>query len=483
MDWLKSRYTYVLIVLSLLVSTALQVMWLQQIFVAQQKQLRDDIEQIVIRTSQTNMYQSLTQMRDPGNIEQIKHMFLSPQWGQLRVAFENMKIKGARVTLGIMIDKDSTSVNMNFTMRDSTKAEPKGPISTYTGMTREELAANERKSLAAMKKTVQQRLRNIGINTPVYYNIYVHHSPDLKESTVLKGLNPIYTSRQYNYNIQSLYKYQLVLPSINYLVWYRMRYYLGSSLFMIALTCLAFYFILRLLRKQQLYADAKADFTSNMTHEFKTPIATVSVALESIQKYNLINKPETLQSYLNISQHELHRLDLMVEKVLKISNGDEAEQPLSLELFDLQPALQQVIASMQVQLANGPAQIQFHPSAEPCFVYGDPFQLNTVFYNLIDNAIKYSGSNLLLHISCSCNADQVLLNFKDNGPGIEPIYQQDVFERFYRIPTKGEVHNSKGSGLGLHYVKQLVEKHGGSIKLKSEPGAGSNFIITLPAAS
>lgn len=482
MKWLKTKYTYLLIVLSLLVSSGLQVVWLQQLFVAQQKQLRDDIELIVSRTSQTNMYHSLLQMRDPGNILQIKQLFLTPQWGQLRIAFENMKMKGIHTNLSIAIDNDSTTVNMNFSARDSLKTDERGPRSNYSGMSRAELAENERKSLLAMKKTVINRLSKIGITAPVYHKIYIHHTTTVKESNVPKGLQPVFTSRQYSYNIQNLYKFQLLLPSIDYVVWYRMRYYLASSLLMVVLTCMAFYFILRLLRKQQLYADAKADFTSNMTHEFKTPIATVSVALESIKKYNLINNPETLQSYLDISQHELHRLDLMVEKVLKISNGDDAEQPLNLELYDVQPGLQQVIASMELQLLNSQARIQFHPSAEPCFVDGDAFQLSTVFYNLIDNAIKYAGAGLILQISCECNAGQIILSFKDNGPGIDPIYQTNIFERFYRIPTKGDVHNIKGSGLGLHYVKQLVEKHGGSIKLKSEAGNGANFIIILPAA-
>lgn len=483
MKWLRAKYTYVLIVLSLLVGTALQIVWLQQLFLAQQKQLQDDIEHVVSRTAQTNMYYSIASTPEPGNLPQIKRIFLSPQWEQLRIAFENMKITDMNASMSISTNNDSTDVTLNLRLKDKYKKRTRRPVNTGLGMSKAELKESENRSLNEMKKKVISGLRNIGFTSKVYYHLYILNTNKMAESTVPKGLLPAFTSNRYTYNIQNLHKYQLVLPAINSVVWYRMRYYLASSILMILLTCVAFYFILRLLRNQQLYADAKADFTSNMTHEFKTPIATVSVALESIKKYNLINDPQTLQNYLDISQHELHRLDLMVEKVLKISKGDDAEQPLNLELYDVQSGLQQVISSMQLQLLNSKASIKFKRSEEPCFVYGDPFHLTNIFYNLIDNAIKYAGKGLALEINCTGDTDKVTLTFKDNGPGIAQIYQKNIFERFYRIPEKGDTHNTKGSGLGLHYVKQMVEKHSGTIKLKSELGLGSSFIITLPTAS
>ncbi|MBE9461528.1 sensor histidine kinase [Dyadobacter subterraneus] len=484
MKWFKSKYTYVLIVLSLLLSGGLQIVWLQQLFFAQQKQLKEEIEHFVSSTAQTNMYYSITSFENPGNVRQIKQLFLSPQWEQLRRAFDNMKMDNLSSTASITIEDDSTSVSMHFSMKDNVvKRKRRRPVVKNTGKTPEELRISDSLSLVIMKQKVEKGLRKIGITSPLYDNIYVYDSNEVFKSNVPKQLRPDFVSSKYLYNIQNIYRYQLVLPSVDNVVWYRMRYYLASSLLMILLTCTAFYYILRLLRKQQLYADAKADFTSNMTHEFKTPIATVSLALESIKKYNLINNPETLQNYLDISQHELKRLDLMVEKVLNISKGNETEQPLKLELYDVQSGLQQVISSMQLQLMNSHASIQFDASEEPCFVFGDPVHLTNIFYNLIDNAIKYSGNGLAMEICCKCNADHVTISFKDNGPGIDKIYHDNIFERFFRIPTTGDIHDIKGSGLGLHYVKQMIEKHSGTIKIKSETGSGANFIITLPAAS
>ncbi|WP_158795471.1 sensor histidine kinase KdpD [Pedobacter sp. L105] len=483
MKWFNAKYTYVLIVLSLVLCTGLQVMWLQQLFLAQRKQLKEEIEHVISNTAQTNVYLSLTTLKRPGNLRQIKQLFLSPEWDQLRQSFDNMRtLHGMNGTFSISIDNDSTSVMMKFSLKDVPVHNHNQTYSNYGGMTKAQVIRNDRISLLEMKKKVVSNLRLMGITSKIYHIIYVYNRSKIQINLAPKGGTSAFTSKLYAYDIQNFYKYQLYLPTINSIVWYRMRYYLVSSVLMILLTCTAFYFILRLLRKQQLYAHARADFASNMTHEFKTPIATVSVALESIKKYNLINDPETLQNYLDISQHELQRLNLMVEKVLNISQDNDGNHPLHLELYDVQSGLQQVISSMQLQLLNSHASIRLNASAEPCFVFGDPVHLTNVFYNLIDNAIKYAVDTLELQIDCECDAGRVVLSFKDNGPGIEKIYQETIFERFFRIPGEGSTHNVKGSGLGLHYVKGMVEKHKGTLKLKSEPGKGSNFIITLPAA-
>ena len=484
MKWFKAKYTYVLIVLSLLICTGLQVVWLQQLFFAQQKQLTEEIEHMVSAISQTNMYNSLAVFEKPGNLRQIKLLFLSPQWRQLHEAFDKMKMDGMSAEYSIITNDDSTEVNMHLSLKNNpVKKNRKSAVVTNTGLTPAQLFTSDSLSLITMKKKVISGLETLGINSGMYYNIYKFNRKEVFNTNVPKGLKPAYTSNIYLYNIQNKYKYQLSLTSINTAVWYRMRYYLASSILMVLLTGTAFYFILRLLRNQKLYAKAKEDFASNMTHELKTPIATIALALESIKRYDLVNDPETLKSYLDIGQHELQRLDLIVEKALNINHENTAEQPLKLELYDVQSVLQQVISSMQLQLLDSNASILFNASQEPCFVFGDAVHLTNIFYNLIDNAIKYSGKNMNLEISCKCDQEKVTLSFKDDGPGIDKIYHQTIFERFFRIPAEGNIHNIKGSGLGLHYVKQMVEKHGGNIKIKGTPGTGTNFIITLPAAS
>lgn len=484
MKRLSPKYTTVLVVLSLLVSGGLQIAWLSQLFSAQKKQLKDDIEHMVADTSQTNWYRGVSSFEKPQNLKRVKKLFLSPQWGQLRSALDNMVETGMPTRFSIASDDDSTSVLMTFKQGGrSLKDNNSHPITSGTGLTPEQLRVNDSLSLIDMKKNVIAGLRQIGITSSAYYNIYNFNMAALKESNFPKGLQPAFTSKGYLYGVQNHYRYQLALASINNAVWYRMRYYVASAVLMLLLTGGAFYFILRLLRNVRLYADAKADFTRNMTHELKTPISTVSLALESIQKYNLASDPQTLQNYIGISRHELQRLDLMVEKALNIGDDANAAIPFNPELYDVQTGLQQVVASMRLQLLNSNSKIEFHPSAEPCFVFGDPVHLTNIFYNLADNAIKYTGSGLLLQISCACDKDTINISFKDNGPGIDKIYQRNIFDKFFRIPSISNTHDVKGSGIGLYYVRQVVEKHSGNIKVKSEPGNGACFIITLKAAS
>jgi len=488
MKWFKRKYIYGLILLSVLVSAGLQAMWLSQLFSAQQVQLKQDIEREVSNITKNSIYNSVEFLNSHGapiNRSQIKDLFLSPQWDELRRAFDRLSINGVRTSMWVNLENDSTIVRMKVSLKDAPRdTSGHASTSTDTGLTGTQLARNDSLSLADTKRKVLAALRAMNYSSEVYFKIYSYLDQQQAYTTNLPiGVKVQYTSDRYNYNIQSVYRYQLLLSNINGVVWYRMRYYLASAFLMLLFTCTAFYLIMRLLRNQKLYADAKADFTSNMTHEFKTPIATISVALESIKRYNLIADPETMQNYLDISAHELQRLDAMVEKVLNLNNDELLEQPLKTALYDMQSGLEQVVSSMKLQFLKRESAIRFHSSAEPCFVYGDPVHLTNICYNLIDNAIKYCGNNLTLEISCACDQSNVVVTFKDNGPGIERLYHKKIFERFFRIPVKGDTHDVKGSGLGLHYVKQIVEKHGGTIKVKSEPKNGSSFIITLPAAS
>lgn len=174
----------------------------------------------------------------------------------------------------------------------------------------------------------------------------------------------------------------------------------------------------------------------------------------------------------------------MIDKVLNIEQLDNGQDRLRTELLDVQSCLQEVFGSMQLQLQNAAASLNWRPMEEPCFVNGDPVHLANVFYNLLENAIKYGGKGVVLNVGCHCNGGEVQVSFKDNGPGIPMMYQDKIFDRYFRVPAgTADIHNVKGTGLGLNYVKQVVEKHGGRIRLQSGPGQGSNFIIYLPAAS
>lgn len=486
MKWLNSKYAYLLIILSLAVSISLQVIWLRQLFIIQKKQLKKDIEQTVSTAAIQTLYNSLISHDNPDAIThsgRFKEFFLSEEWLRMRQAFDNIRINGVRSKFNYGTEADSSFISMQVSFSNKKLNQPESAKDIkWNKESGAELQRVEQLSIQKLDSAVRYHLADMGIKQKTGYALFNYGLDTLVKMTVSPESykKAAFRTAHYSYNLKHLNKYQLVIKDIDSIVIFQMRYYLLSSLLMIALTGTAFYFLIKLMRNQRLYAAAKVDFTSNMTHEFKTPVATVSVALESITKYKLINNPEKLQNYLDISRHELQRLNLMIEKVLNLNQEDQALNTLKFEFYDIQSDLTTVISSMQVQFENSKSVVHFEPSAEPCFISADPVHLTNVFYNLIDNAIKYASPGLRLKISCVNNSSEIRISFQDNGQGIDDIYSEKIFERFFRIPLKDDTHNVKGSGLGLHYVKGIIEKHGGKIIVKSVVGKGSDFIITLP---
>ncbi len=476
----SAKYAYPLVVLSLLVSIALQAAWLRQLFVEQQTRTFEDIEELVAITAKNNIYKYV--QAEPSDKSTFQQFLLSPAWMQIRQGFDDAFAKNMSRSFSEDRGPDSSVIELKFIFYTKPTKRPHG-TQFLQDLPMDQKLRQDSLSLQQMNKTVEAGLRKLGATAP-HYHLLSRYADSVSTSVSHPEVRKAaFVSKRYSYNLQHLTRYQLVVSSVSGLVWYKMRYYLASSVLMLLLTGAAFYFILKLMRNQRLYAEARVAFTSNMTHEIKTPIATVALAIESINKYNLINDPAKLQTYLDISRQELQRLNLMVEKVLNLSQENDAEQyQLRPALYDVQTGLQEVISSMELQFAAKGATCTFTPWQEPCFVYADAVHLTNVFYNLIENAMKYADKPLQLHIMCSGNASEVKIIFADNGPGIESIYHNRVFERYFRVPARGDQHNVKGSGLGLNYVKHIIEAHKGAIQLKSEPGKGSSFIINLPAA-
>lgn len=482
MKWLSAKYAYPLVIMVLAVSVALQIVWLTRLFGGQRVQVRQLLEQTVSDAAKNTVYTSFIPAAQRG--EAAREFFLSSDWHNLKMAYDNLQSNYIKSQFHNDMVGDSTVINVRLAFRN--RDVPKLHVKRHRIRLYGEpvhAAQTEDTDLKKMDSTVRADMRQADISSSSYYLLYNYEDSDPANPGNASPLKKAdFYSQKYAFNLHFMHKYQLVIPDIDGIVLFRMRYYLASSLLMILLTGAVFYFILKLMQNQRLYADARIAFTSNMTHELKTPVATVAVALESITKYRLQNDPEKMNKYLDISQNELKRLNLMIEKVLNLEQLDNGEEKLRNELYDVQQGLKQVVESMQLQIENNHARIKLELSEEPCFVNGDPTHLINVFYNLVDNALKYGGDGLFIRIACSCDQENVHISVEDNGPGIDHIYHKQVFERFFRIADQGDIHNVNGSGLGLNYVKQIIEKHGGTIKLNSDPGKGSKFIINLPVA-
>jgi len=253
------------------------------------------------------------------------------------------------------------------------------------------------------------------------------------------------------------------------------------SILLFACVGLAFLFVYQSFRKQLRLTEIKNDFIRNMTHELKTPISTVSVAIEAMQNFDALADPARTREYLAISQLELNRLTLLVDKVLRMSLFEQGDPELKSEPLDLQVLIEEVLAAMKLQFEKYRAEVNFTRSGTDFILRGDRLHLVSVLYNLLENALKYSvlPPKIMVHLTHS--ESQLTLKVSDQGRGIPSEYQGRIFEKFFRVPT-GDVHDVKGHGLGLNYVAGVVRLHHGSIEVESKEGVGTTFIVKLPTS-
>lgn len=251
------------------------------------------------------------------------------------------------------------------------------------------------------------------------------------------------------------------------------------SLFLMGITIISLVFLYRNLLRQRRLTAMKNDFISNVTHELKTPIATVGVAIEALKNFNAINDPARTREYLDISQNELNRLSMLVDKVLKLSMFENKELELRKETFDLRNIAREVVDSFRLQFEKYKAQCDLQTEGTDFEILADKMHLTSVLYNLVDNALKYSPKDPRIKIILADKGPFILLSVSDQGIGIPAEYRDKVFEKFFRVPA-GDTHNVKGYGLGLSYVSEVVARHGGKVDLLSEPGKGTTFNINLP---
>jgi two-component system phosphate regulon sensor histidine kinase PhoR len=259
----------------------------------------------------------------------------------------------------------------------------------------------------------------------------------------------------------------------------RMAGSLAGSAALLGLTTGCFVLMLSTILRQKKLAEVKNDFINNMTHELKTPLATVSAAVEALQDFGALADPRKTDAYLTIARQELTRLSDLVEKVLHIAVEERHGQVLALHPEPTQPAalVAELVGRHELQ-ATKQVQVDIHIAASDTLLL-DRLHLAGALHNLLDNAIKYSGDQVRIRIRGRAADDGWLLTVADDGVGIAPGYQAAVFEQFFRVPT-GNLHPVKGFGLGLYYVRQVAEGHGGRVSVRSTPGQGSEFGIWLP---
>jgi two-component system phosphate regulon sensor histidine kinase PhoR len=231
--------------------------------------------------------------------------------------------------------------------------------------------------------------------------------------------------------------------------------------------------------QQRRLSEVQRDFINNMTHEFKTPLSTIVISSETLADPGIVGTPERLSTYAGIIKEEAVRLNNQVERVLQIARTERQEFKLNKELIDIHALIKSVSASMAINLQSTQGKIILKTEALKHIVNADKQHVTNLIFNLLDNAIKYSNVSPVIIISTRNEGKKLILSVADNGIGIKKEYRKRVFDKFFRVPS-GNVHNVKGFGLGLSYVKSIVDAHKWKIHLESELNKGSNFIIEIP---
>lgn len=240
-----------------------------------------------------------------------------------------------------------------------------------------------------------------------------------------------------------------------------------------------FVYALLVIFRQKKLSNIKNDFINNMTHELKTPISTISLASQMLQDGSISNTPSTIAHVSKVINQESKRLSFQVEKVLQMAVFNEGRLKLKLREFDVNKMVETVTGNFELRVNNKNGKLKTEILAENAVVKGDEVHITNVIFNLLDNAMKYSREIPEISVSTENRKDKIMISVQDNGIGISKEHQAQIFDRFYRVPT-GNVHDVKGFGLGLSYVKKIVDLHDGTIKVESTLNKGTKFKIYFP---
>lgn len=271
----------------------------------------------------------------------------------------------------------------------------------------------------------------------------------------------------------------VIVPNQKNIIWKEMFWFImGAILFTLIITT-AFFITIRTLLKQKKLSEIKSDFINNMTHEFKTPLATISLAVDALKNDRVKGNDEKTSYFTNIIKEENKRMNKQVETILQAALLDKQEVQLNLKRLPAHDLITAALnnITLQVEEKQGKLEVQFN--AEKDLILADEVHFTNLINNLLDNAVKYSKDNLEIKLSTSNSGNQLKIKIEDNGIGMNKETVNKIFEKFYRAHT-GNIHNVKGFGLGLSYVKTMVEAHHGTIKADSVLGKGSTFVISVP---
>ena len=340
-------------------------------------------------------------------------------------------------------------------------------------------------SAAKLGKNEIHKIDSLFTHYMKFYNFHIDYTYEIIKPISATTINESdFSNFMYNKSLEDMagnnnIELKLIFPEKKQYVLAEMGTLFITSVILILVVLVLFWRTVLSLMKEKQLSEHTTDFLNNMTHEFKTPLTNIALAGKMIIKDSTVNQEDKIKHYSGIILEENEKLRLQVEHVLSMSALERGEIPLRKTELDLHELIQDALKYISIQVENKQGKIKLNLAADKFILRGDRTHLTNALCNLIDNAIKYSKEKPDLSIQTVTVGVHLIVIVSDHGIGIDKEYQKKVFDKFFRVPT-GDVHDVKGFGLGLAYIKKIVELHGGTIELESEKGKGTTFTIALP---
>ncbi|MBI9033069.1 MAG: HAMP domain-containing histidine kinase [Bacteroidales bacterium] len=489
----KLHYILILMILPILGVIVFQIYWVVNTYHINELQFEKDVKNALIEAVQSDLIEK-TKMKmediDGSTIHVTPNLNETDDEGfdnLLKILGNSDSLKADNVTIQISGTdslSDVLSSNMFSNFKDTTivmgNAEGfnLGQASWQDMITRvisEMIGLQHNLDTIDSLYRIELASRFINVN----YELALFYGGQMIKATTPDTL--LFANPHVVYNVGKLYseasEFRVVFPEKVGFLLLNMWISLSASLLLVVVVIGSFIYMLLVILRQKKLSEMKNDFISNMTHELKTPISTVSAAIEAMQNFGVLDDMDKTDKYLNISKLELSRLNSMVEKVLDISAYEKNRVTLNKESLILSQLLADTCERFRMR--NGINLTIVNECTQSIEIFADRMHFQNLINNLLDNAIKYCDRETIIYVKCGISGNLVEFSVKDNGIGIPKENQKYIFDKFYRVPGD-HMHLVKGFGLGLSYVKHVVDGHNGIIKVNSKPGMGSEFIIQIP---
>lgn len=341
-------------------------------------------------------------------------------------------------------------------------------------------------NVATLDSLLRSEFLDIGITEPFVYGVFHRDALEAKYVSDKKFVTEL-LKNSHTASLSCIFRHDSLMlgvwfPGENKFAMRGLIWWLTTCFILLGVLATGLIISIYMFLKQRQISEMKTDFINNITHEFKTPIATISLASEMLHKPSVIANEEKAKKYAGIIYDENSRLKTQVEQVLQLAVLDKGSYELKYTTFDVHQLIEKVAISFRMIIKERNGTLCTSLKAKNHNIRADVMHIENVFNNLLDNAYKYSPQKPHINVNTSNNGDYIVISVSDNGIGISKDDQKHIFRKLFRVHT-GNIHNVKGNGLGLYYVKTMVEAHNGHISVKSDPGFGSTFEISLPVDS